>query len=221
MLTQPSIDRPNRARSVADKDRVRQALLASGRALMARPGTEPVSLRSVARHAGYTPGLIYRYFPDRDALFLAIRELEMGDFIDRLESEMAGEADVEHRLRMIADHAFDFARSQIDAFGMNSLALSWLDRAENPPLHDLGPSAARIHAFFESAIELLLDASGAQSVALDVAVASFMAAVTGSILLPGGSAHRNFPANRRVMHAMISALMAAWRDVEPTDPVLR
>src|SRR3546814_11183430 len=88
--------------------------------LLAR-STQPLSLRGIARHAGYTSGVIYRYFADRDALFLAIRDSEMENFVEGLEADFPQNDAPEDRLFAIADRAFAFTRYQIDAFGTNIL----------------------------------------------------------------------------------------------------
>src|SRR3546814_3243173 len=102
---------------------VRQALIDAGRELLLARSTQPLSLRGIARHAGYTSGVIYRYFADRDALFLAIRDSEMENFVEGLEADFPQNDAPEDRLFAIADRAFAFTRYQIDAFGTNSLFL--------------------------------------------------------------------------------------------------
>lgn len=47
---------PQRARSADAKNGVRAALVRAGRELMATLGDEPISLRGIARHAGYSAG---------------------------------------------------------------------------------------------------------------------------------------------------------------------
>src|SRR3546814_5951719 len=108
---------------------------------------------------------LYRYFADRDALFLAIRDSEMENFVEGLEADFPQNDAPEDRLFAIADRAFAFTRYQIDAFGTNSLFLFWRDSSGTPmaekSVHDDAPSAARIHAFFEIAVwPILSDNSG-------------------------------------------------------------
>src|SRR3546814_7821402 len=97
---------------------------------------------------------LYRYFADRDALFLAIRDSEMENFVEGLEADFPQNDAPEDRLFAIADRAFAFTRYQIDAFGTNSLFLFWRDSSGTPmaekSVHDDAPYAARTPAFFES-----------------------------------------------------------------------
>ncbi len=203
-----------RARSPQAKDHVRQALISAGRELLLASPSSPISLRGIARHAGYSSGVIYRYFADRQALFLAIRDSEMANFVDRLERECGPGDDVQARLLAIADRAFDFSRYQIAAFGMDSLFLFRLDasHAQSDMLsYDFAPGAARIHAFFELAVRSVMNTRTMTDHDVQLAVGAMMAAVTGSVLLPRGSDHGDFPDGRTIMHEMIKALIATWR----------
>lgn len=204
-----------RARSAEAKDQVRQALIDAGRELLLGRPSEALSLRGIARHAGYSSGVIYRYFADRDALFLAIRNSEMTNFIDRLEADFPEHGDPGTRLLEIAEQAFDFSHYQIAAFGMNSLFLSRLDKAEpdrdGPPVYDAAPAAARIHAFFERAVKSTMTVGANEHSDLRIAVGALMASITGAVLLPGGSDHGDFPDGRIVMHETIAALICRWQ----------
>lgn len=204
-----------RARSAEAKDQVRQALIDAGRELLLARPSEALSLRGIARHAGYSSGVIYRYFADRDALFLAIRDSEMTNFIDRLEAGFSENDDPGTRLLEIAEQAFDFSRYQLAAFGMNSLFLFWLDKAgtgrDKTPVYDAAPAAARIHAFFERAVRSAMTTCANDHSDLQIAVAALMASITGAMLLPGGSDHGDFPDGRIVMRETIAALLSHWR----------
>lgn len=204
-----------RARSAQAKDHVRQALIDAGRDLLLATPSVAISLRGIARHAGYSSGVVYRYFADRDALFLAIRDSEMGNFVDRLEVELAEEGHADARLLAIAGEAFDFSRDQIAAFGMNSLFLFRVDTGTvgkgDPPVHDAAPAAARIHAFFEQAVRMVLPSGFARDGDVQLAVGALMASITGAVLLPGGSDHDDFPDGRLVMRETIEALIGRWR----------
>lgn len=204
-----------RARSAEAKDNVRQALIDAGRDLLLATPSIPISLRGIARHAGYSSGVIYRYFADRDALFLAIRDSEMTNFIDGLEADFTQTQDPRTRLLAIAERAFDFSRYQIAAFGMNSLFLFWLNRSDleggEALVHDPAPAAARIHAFFEDAVRSVIPSDAQEVLDFQVAVGALMASITGAVLLPGGSDHDAFPDGRHVMRETIEALISRWR----------
>lgn len=212
---------PRRARSPEAKDLVRQALIDAGRDMLLATPSEPISLRGIARHAGYSSGVIYRYFADRDSLFLAIRDSELAKFADRLESELAECADVQKRLFAVADQAFDFSRDQIAAFGMNSLFLFWLDTAgaqDEAQIRDTAPASARIHSFFEQAILSVMTSRPRGDSYIQLAVGSLMASISGAVLLPRGSDHDDFPDGRIILHETIQALICHWRAMKgPSD----
>lgn len=204
---------PRRARSAEAKDHVRQALIDAGRHLLLAKPSGPISLRGIARHAGYSSGVVYRYFADRDSLFLAIRDSELANFADQLEMEFATYDDAEKRLFAVADRAFDFSRDQIAAFGMNSLFLFWFDTAgtqKGAPIRDTAPAAARIHAFFEQAVRSVMAPSWRDS-NIQSAVGALMASISGAVLLPRGSDHDDFPDGRIILRDTVEALICRWQ----------
>jgi len=211
---------PRRARSAEAKDHVRQALIDAGRHLLLAKPSGPISLRGIARHAGYSSGVVYRYFADRDSLFLAIRDSELANFADRLEMEFATYDDAEKRLIAVADRAFDFSRDQIAAFGMNSLFLFWFDTAgtqNGAPIRDTAPAAARIHAFFEQAVSSVMAPSSHQNSNIQSAVGALMASISGAVLLPRGSDHDDFPDGCIILRDIVEALICRWQATwEPT-----
>lgn len=81
----------------ADAARNRQTLLAAARDAFARYGVT-ASLDDVARAAGVGPGTLYRHFPTRDDLVLAVIDEGLVG-LARLGDEMLGEADPMDALR--------------------------------------------------------------------------------------------------------------------------
>lgn len=70
----------------ADARRNYEVLLAAGKAVFARSGTD-APLEDVAREAGVGQGTLYRHFPSREHLFVAIIE-ERVDFLDTRAREL-------------------------------------------------------------------------------------------------------------------------------------
>lgn len=207
--------RGRRARTPQAKGAVRTKLIETGRELLAMEGDTPVSLRMIAKHAHYSPGVVYRYFPDRASLFLAIRDAELDRYVTRLQTVFDSHGDPEARLRAIADEGFAFASEQANAFGMNMLTLLWT-RTTQPDgkpaqIRDISPAAARLHALFEAAILGLFAEIGCTRMPSEMASASLMAVITGAVSLPGGSAHKDIPERREVLSATIDVLIAGWR----------
>ncbi len=207
--------RGRRARTPEAKDLVRNKLIETGRELIAKEGDTPVSLRMIAKHAHYSPGVVYRYFPDRASLFLAIREAELDAYVGRLQVVFDAHSDPEARLRAVASEGFAFSCEQANAFGMNMLTLLWtrMPQADGSPsqIRDMSPSGARLHALVDAAITGLFAAIGFPTVSTELACASLMAVITGTVSLPAGSAHKDFPERCDVLSGTIDVLIAGWR----------
>ncbi|WP_037370769.1 TetR/AcrR family transcriptional regulator [Amycolatopsis orientalis] len=67
----PSADPQDAARRTLAEHRSRQLLKAAAR-LMEREGSEAVSMQALAKEAGVSVGLIYRYFGSKDDILLAV-----------------------------------------------------------------------------------------------------------------------------------------------------
>ncbi|MEO6016445.1 MAG: TetR/AcrR family transcriptional regulator [Polaromonas sp.] len=62
-------------------DARRELMLDAARAVFGRLGIEGASIREIAREAGYTPGAIYSYFDNKDAIYGAL----LAESLDRLQ----------------------------------------------------------------------------------------------------------------------------------------
>jgi TetR/AcrR family transcriptional regulator len=71
------------ATASADPDS-RTAILDAATGLFARRGLEATTIKEIGREAGVTPGLLYYYFADKDALYRAVLDRAMGEFPGRL-----------------------------------------------------------------------------------------------------------------------------------------
>lgn len=69
---------------VKHPDDRRRDILAAARTLFALQGVSKTTLASIATEAGIARGLIYHYFPDKDALVDAVLEGYIADFVDSL-----------------------------------------------------------------------------------------------------------------------------------------
>lgn len=203
---------------------MRAALIAAGRELIEREGLMPVSLRQIAKHAHYSPAVVYRYFPDKDALFLAIRDEGLAQFADEVEALIERTATAEATLRAIAEAGFSFAVEQSAAFGMNMLTVLWMHEEGAGdgvrPVRDLSPPGGLVHRLYERAVRALFEELGAPPVPAAMAVATLMSAITGAVALPSGSAYGDFPDRRAVMRNSVDMLLAGWRAVAEQRAVL-
>jgi len=216
-MTRPKLAKPRsqtRARTEEAKREVRQALIDAGRELIGNEGAVPVSLRQIARHAHYSPGVVYRYFPDKAALMQAIRDEALDGFADRMEALLDTDRDARDLLLAIAEAGLRFATEQSAHFGMNILTMLWNRSAEAPdPFEakmDLSVPGGRVHQIYENAILRFAEQAKVKAPPMDMAVASFMSMITGSVALPGGSLYGAFPERNAVLHENIAMLMRHW-----------
>jgi AcrR family transcriptional regulator len=79
-------------RQQAQIDSRRAGVLDAARAVFQRLGIEGASIREIAREAGYTPGAIYSYFENKEAIYGAL----LGESLERLNAavDAAGNADL-------------------------------------------------------------------------------------------------------------------------------
>lgn len=79
----------------------REALLDAARAAFAEHGYEATSIAAIARRAGVSDGLLYRYFTDKRALLGAVLERYMEEMIARARLAIGGAAGFKARLEAL------------------------------------------------------------------------------------------------------------------------
>jgi AcrR family transcriptional regulator len=80
--------------------------------ILDRDGDGGLSTNTIAERAGFSIGTLYQYFPNKDAILIAMVEREKRRIVERVEAALsaAGDADFEERIR----HA---VRAVLSAFG--------------------------------------------------------------------------------------------------------
>lgn len=96
---QPRIVRAARARFLAD-------------------GVEGASLRAIARGAGTGIGMVYYYFPTKDALFLAVVEEAYARLLVGLERALDPALPVEDRIRRVFARFSELSDEEADVLGL-------------------------------------------------------------------------------------------------------
>ncbi len=81
-------------------------LLAAARRSFADFGFEAASIAGIARGAGVSDGLLYRYFTDKRALLLAVLARFFEELIDRAGTAVAAESGFAAQLRALTHDAF-------------------------------------------------------------------------------------------------------------------
>lgn len=71
--------------------------------ILDRDGDKGVSTNTIAERAGFSIGTLYQYFPNKDAILLAMAEREERRIMGRVEAVLSGadNADFEERVRLV------------------------------------------------------------------------------------------------------------------------
>lgn len=73
-MTEASYEEIRKQRLAEQADSTRTKILEAAARVMAREGFRGSTVRGIAREAGYTASSLYTYFPNKEAIFAALRE---------------------------------------------------------------------------------------------------------------------------------------------------
>jgi len=130
----------------ADAQRNYDALLAAGKSVFARYGVD-APFEDVARDAGVGRGTLYRHFPTRDHLFVAILQ-ERVDFLDAKARELLDAPDA---WQALSEWLRLFDQSATEYGGMSARLGSSLADDGSPVATLCGPMKANFAHLFERA----------------------------------------------------------------------
>jgi AcrR family transcriptional regulator len=111
----------------ADARRNYDALVAAGKSVFARAGTD-APLEDVGREAGVGRGTLYRHFPTREHLFVAI----MQERVDELDARAKQLLDAPDAWSALTEWLRLYDRSATDYLGMSARVGNWLADDESP-----------------------------------------------------------------------------------------
>jgi AcrR family transcriptional regulator len=103
------------ARRTRQRDRVRRTILTAARDLAASAGYDRVSMRKIADRIEYTAAAIYSYFPNKEAILLALAEDASRRLAQHLDA-VADDADPLTRLRDRVWRFYTFSKSHPEDF---------------------------------------------------------------------------------------------------------
>jgi len=72
-------------RKERDKEELREKILAAAKFLFLEKGIEKTSIRNIADHIEYSPGIIYHYFKDKNEIFHALHQLGFQQLIGKMQ----------------------------------------------------------------------------------------------------------------------------------------
>jgi AcrR family transcriptional regulator len=197
-------------------ERTLNALLRSGSTLLAKKGLANISLRMIARHAGYSATLVYKHFPDKYALFQAIREVEFRAYVNDLQLLYQRCEDPVERIFAMAQAALAFSEDRGVAFGFDFLSASsqsypaGSSRSQRTGFESSTAAGeveklviAAVDEYFKTLPRYPLDAFSAAHL--------IFAAVFGVTALPVASVNGSLPEKTPTLMAMVTALMEHWK----------
>jgi TetR/AcrR family transcriptional regulator, transcriptional repressor of aconitase len=176
----------------AYRDSRREQILTAARRCFLRQGFHAASMQDLFTEVGLSSGAVYRYFPSKDALIIAIAEDNMRDVVDMIHTiaTRRSEDSVTER------HARD---------GLAGLAVQvWAEALSNPVVAErLGVLLSQLRADIAVIVGDLQAAGSLPAGVSDAALASvLLAIIPGSILqlaLTGPSALADVPEALRAL----------------------
>ena len=114
-----------RRRHERRRDETRDDILVAAREVLLERGAADLSLREIARRAGYSPGALYKYFEDKGDLIRALADGAMSALVGAFETVPEG-LPPDERAVAIGMAYLDFARSHpedVDLIAVNEAAI--------------------------------------------------------------------------------------------------
>jgi AcrR family transcriptional regulator len=208
--------RRRRAKSLEQKRRVREAIIAAGRRVFVETeaGLADASLRRIAAIAGYSHSVMYEYFRDKQALLLAIREIDLAAHADALERTAARTKDPEQRVRAVFLKGLHYWNQHYDQFEVvfgvrpgRGVARPAADSA-----FAQSPAVARAYRACQEPIRELFKTYPRPPLSVKQATDTMIAAIAGVIFIP-----RQVPIPWTGSVAMgkwvINTLLAQWQQL--------
>ena len=84
--------------SDAERDRIREQLIETGRELLVTYGPEKTTVKDITDPVGIAKPTFYRFFDAKADLYLVIFQREMAEYVEHVRSELAGVDDPQERL---------------------------------------------------------------------------------------------------------------------------
>lgn len=212
----------SRAKTPEGKALVRQAFIDAGRRLFANEQASKVSLRRIAEEAGYSPGSIYQYFPDYQALLLSIRELDLNAAAEQLEALAARTRDPAQRVRKLAKWSVKHWLAHPDQFEVLFSRMSKLGEVPQGDPYGESPTVSRALSVYYRAVDALFETLSTPPMPNRLAADTLIAATYGIISFPRGTSTMQWSDPYLMAEAAIDAIVDSWLGNAPAaNPVAR
>ena len=181
--TAETADAPPPATHAAHAAQMRERIMAGAQHAFAGSGYRGTSVPAIARDAGVSVGLIYRYFSSKEELFLSVCQQSSEAQLNELSALLAQIEDPRTRLRAAIDQ---FVGSLTDEGWGSIMVHAWAEADRNPRLRDLLVRVFEQHRGFSAMFIREAIARGEAPADTDVEAIALAAA----LLLHGSIAHQ-------------------------------
>ena len=185
--------------------------MAAGRRLLVSEDPAKLSLRRIAAEAGYSPGTIYRYFPDQRALYRAVREQDMEQAIARFKRIASRTRDPAERVRKLFAGTVRYWLAHADKFDVlfAQPEVQVHIRTEGEPFGQ-SSVAQRALGIYYSAVESYLDSLPQPPLPSRLAADALLGAVYGIIAFPRMTPTMAWSNVAKMADMIVAGMLAHW-----------
>jgi AcrR family transcriptional regulator len=117
-------------RKERDKEELRERILAAAKFLFLEKGIDKTSIRNIADHIEYSPGIIYHYFKDKNEIFHALHQLGFLQLMEKMQVLGSVRNPLE-RLKAMGSIYIDFAMENPDMYDLMFIKEAPIDHVCN------------------------------------------------------------------------------------------
>lgn len=110
------------SRREREREEMRQRIIAAARHLFVTRGYESTTIRGIAEAIEYTPGAIYSYFTDKDAIFYALHQQGFLELRRRFIAALSSGGNPGEQLRRMGEAYLTFARDNPEMYHLMFVA---------------------------------------------------------------------------------------------------
>lgn len=155
------------ARRERERTEMRERIIEAARRLFVTDGYDRTTLRRIAEEIEYTPGAIYAYFKDKDAILYALHQQGFEELGRRMMEAIPGAQNPREVLDRLGRAYLAFARDNPEMYDLMFIA-----QATSRAMQEQWPEGERTYEMLKMAVKTAID--GGWIIAGDVEAVSFM-----------------------------------------------
>jgi AcrR family transcriptional regulator len=189
---------------------MRQRIVNAARRLFVTQGYESTTIRGIADAIEYTPGAIYSYFPDKDAIFYALHQQGFLELRRRFVAALSAGGSPGEQLRRVGDAYLVFARENPEMYHLMFLAQT-TSRAVDKA--DEWPEGKAAYEALRALVQLALSTGWIRAEDPDVIAFALWSVAHGALALEICHRQAVLPAERRselaasAFHYVLNAIL--------------